>query len=334
MNKEVIRFGVIGTSNITEWFLNGAAQVKDFVLTAVYSRSEEKGKEFAEKHNAEYVFTDLNEMAKSDLIDAVYIASPNAIHSEQTILFLNHKKHVLCEKAFASNTKEVINMIETAKNNQVILMEAMKTTQLPNFKIIKENLHRIGKVRKYFASYCQYSSRYDKYREGIVLNAFNQKLSNGGLMDIGVYCIHPMINLFGNPNEIKANALILESGVDGEGSITFKYDEMDAVVMYSKITNSKLPSEIQGEEGNIIIESINKFEKVKIVFRDGKEEDLTQFHNEHDMCYEIETFIKIIKSGDMDDRSNLLQTSKWVMETMDEARKQIGLTFPADLNYN
>lgn len=331
MNKEIIRFGVIGTNNITEWFLNGAAQVKDFVLTAVYSRNEEKGKAFAGKYNVEHVFTDLNEMAKSDLIDAVYIASPNAVHAEQAILFLNNKKHVLCEKAFASNTKQVINMIEVAKNNQVILMEAMKTTQLPNFKIIKDNLHRIGKVRKYFGSYCQYSSRYDKYREGIVLNAFNHKLSNGGLMDIGVYCIHPMINLFGKPKEIKANALILESGVDGEGSIIFKYDDMDAIAMYSKITNSKLYSEIQGEDGNIIIENINKFEKVTIVFRDGKEEELTQFHNEHDMCYEIETFITMIKNGDIEGSSKLLQISKWVMETMDETRKQIGLVFPADL---
>ncbi|MBZ9624152.1 Gfo/Idh/MocA family oxidoreductase [Clostridium sp. FP2] len=331
MNKKVIRFGVIGTNNITDWFLNGAAQVKDFILTAVYSRSEEKGKAFAEKYNVEHIFTDLFEMAKSDLIDAVYIASPNAIHAEQAIVFLNHKKHVLCEKALASNASQVISMIYAAKINQVILMEAMKTTQLPNFKIIKDNLHRIGKVRKYFGSYCQYSSRYDKYREGIVLNAFNQNLSNGGLMDIGVYCIHPMINLFGKPKEIKANALILESGVDGEGSIIFKYDEMDAIAMYSKITNSKLHSEIQGEDGNIIIENINKFEKVKIVFRDGKEEDLTQFHNEHDMCYEIETFITMIKNGDIKGSSKLLQTSKWVMETMDEARKQIGLVFPADL---
>ncbi|MBU3141992.1 Gfo/Idh/MocA family protein [Clostridium sp. CF012] len=330
MNKDVIRFGVIGTNNITEWFLNGAAQVKDFVLTAVYSRSEEKGKAFAEKHNVQHVFTDLIEMAKSDLIDAVYIASPNAVHSEQAILFLNHKKHVLCEKAFASNALQVIKMIKAAKDNQVILMEAMKTTEFPNFKIIKANLHRIGKVRKYFGSYCQYSSRYDKYREGIVLNAFNQKLSNGGLMDIGVYCIHPMINLFGKPKEIKANALILESGVDGEGSIIFKYDEMDAIAMYSKITNSTLHSEIQGEDGNIIIKSINKFEKITLVFRDGKEEDLTEFHNEHDMCYEIETFITMIKNGDIEGSSKLLQISKWVMETMDETRKQIGLVFPAD----
>ncbi|MBU3191243.1 Gfo/Idh/MocA family oxidoreductase [Clostridium bowmanii] len=327
----MIRFGVIGTNNITDWFLNGGSKVEDFILTAIYSRNEEKGVAFAKKYDVQHVFTDLEEMAKSDLIDAVYIASPNAVHAEQAILFLNHKKHVLCEKAFASNAKQVNNMINAAKDNGVILMEAMKTTQLPNFKIIKDNLHRIGKVRKYFGIYCKYSSRYDKYREGIILNAFNQKLSNGGLMDIGVYCIHPMIHLFGKPKEIKANALILESGVDGEGSIIFKYDEMDAIVVYSKITNSNLCSEIQGEDGNIIIQNINKFEKVTLIFRDGKEEDLTQFHNEHDMCYEIQTFITMIKNNDIEGSSKLLQNSKWVMESMDETRKQIGLVFPADL---
>ncbi|MGV8983703.1 Gfo/Idh/MocA family protein [Clostridium sp.] len=330
MNKKIIRFGVIGTNNITDWFLNGGSQVEDFILTAVYSRNEEKGIAFANKYDVKHVFTNLEEMAKSDLIDAVYIASPNAVHAEQAILFLNHKKHVMCEKAFASNAKQVNNMINAAKDNGVILMEAMKTTQLPNFKIIKDNLYRIGKVRKYFGSYCQYSSRYDKYREGIVLNAFNQKLSNGGLMDIGVYCIHPMINLFGKPKEIKANALILESGVDGEGSIIFKYDEMDAIAVYSKITNSNLYSEIQGEDGNIIIQNINKFEKVTLVLRNGKEEDLTQIHNEHDMCYEIDTFITMINNNDIEGDSKLLQNSKWVMETMDETRKQIGLVFPAD----
>ena len=334
MSDRVIRFGVIGTNNITEWFLQGAANVKDFVLTAVYSRSEEKGKAFAEKYNVNNIFTDLEEMAKSDVIDAVYIASPNALHAEQTILFLNHKKHVLCEKAFASNVKEVQQMIETAKKNKVILMEAMKTEETPTFKAVKENLHRIGKVRRYFGGYCQYSSRYDKYKEGVVLNAFKPELSNGALMDIGVYCIHPMVNLFGKPKELKANAIMLASGVDGEGSILFEYEDMDGIAMYSKITNSSLSSEIQGEDGNIIIERINKFEKAKIIFRDGREEDLSQAHIEEDMCYEIEKFIALIKKDDMESSYNSLQISQWVMEIMDEVRKQIGLVFPADNKEN
>lgn len=329
MNK--IRFGVIGTNNITQWFLNGSKNCDRFSLTAIYSRSKEKALEFGDKYGGTTVFTDLEEMAKSDLIDAVYIASPNALHCEQTILFLNNNKHVLCEKAFASNAKEVNIMIEVAKNNNVILMEAMKTTVLPNFKAIKNNIYKIGKIRKYFASYCQYSSRYDKYKEGIILNAFNPKLSNGALMDIGVYTIHPMVNLFGKPNSLKASSVMLDSGIDGEGSIIFKYDELEGVVMYSKISNSYLPSEIQGENGSIIIDNIHNFQNVKIVFRDGREEELSIEQLDDDMYYEIEEFINIIQEKKEESQTNTLNNSKIVAELMEETRKQIGLVFPADL---
>ncbi|KHD35106.1 oxidoreductase [Clostridium acetobutylicum] len=330
--SETIRFGIVGTSSITEKFLDGANHVKDFSLAAVYSREESKARDFAKKYGAENIFTDLEKMAKSDLIDAVYIASPNAMHAKQAEVFLKNKKHVLCEKAFASNVKEVNEMISVSKENKMVLMEAMKTEYLPGFFAVKENLHRIGKVRKYFGNYCQYSSRYDKFKQGIVLNAFKPELSNGSIMDIGVYCIHPMVYLFGEPNKLKANAVLLESGVDGEGSILFNYDNMEAVVMYSKITNSRVSSEIQGEEGNIVIDNINTFEKVKIVFRNGEEEDLSRVHIEDNMCYELEEFISLVKEQDTKKALQRLKVSKSVMEIMDEARKQIGLVFPADKN--
>ncbi|SHI95250.1 Predicted dehydrogenase [Clostridium amylolyticum] len=330
MEHKTIRFGIIGTNAITHRFLSGAKEVKEFELTAVYSRSLDKAKEFSEKYGVKNTFTNLEEMAKSDLIDAVYIASPNALHSSQAILFLNHKKNVLSEKAFASNGKEAKEMIEAAKNNGVLLMEAMKTTILPNFKVIKENLHKIGKVRRYFGSYCQYSSRYDKYKEGIVLNAFNPELSNGALMDIGVYCIYPMVALFGKPKEVKANALMLDSGVDGEGSALFKYEDMDGVVMYSKICDSYLPSEIQGESGSIIIEKINSFNSIKIKYKNGKEEDISLQQHDEDMCYELQEFIDLIKEEKTESEINTFDTSLSVMEIMDEVRRQIGLVFPAD----
>lgn len=326
----MVRFGVIGTNNITTWFLEGAALVKDFELTAVYSRTEEKANEFANRYGVENTFTNLEEMAKSDLIDAVYIASPNSLHAEQAVLFMKHGKHVLGEKAFASNSKEVSKMIETAKENDVVLMEAMKTTLLPNFKMVVENIHKIGKVRRYFASFCQYSSRYDKYKEGIVLNAFKPELSNGALMDIGVYTIAPMVALFGMPKEVKASCYMLESGVDGQGSIVFKYDEIEGSVIYSKISNSYLPSEIQGEEGSIIIEKINTMESVKIIYRDGSVEDISKIHEKDNMCYEIEEFINLIKNNEKQSKINSLDFSKNLMDIMDDVRKQIGLEFPAD----
>ncbi|MTE25022.1 oxidoreductase, partial [Microbacterium sp. ZXX196] len=91
------------------------SMVEEFTLAAVYSRSEEKAAAFAKKYNAEHIFTSLTEMAESDKIDAVYIASPNSLHAEQSILFLNNKKHVLTEKAFASNVKQAQEMVKAAK---------------------------------------------------------------------------------------------------------------------------------------------------------------------------------------------------------------------------
>jgi scyllo-inositol 2-dehydrogenase (NADP+) len=328
----MVKIGIIGTNFITDRLIDGAKEVRDAKIVAAYSRTEEKAKEYAKKHRIEHIFTNLEEMAKSDLIDAVYIASPNALHASQAILFLNNKKHVLGEKAFASNTKEVDEMIKAAKENDVLLMEAMKTTLLPNFKVVRDNLYKIGKVRKYFASYCQYSSRYDKYKEGEILNAFKNELSNGAIMDIGVYCIAPMVNLFGKPNVVKANGIMLKTGVDGEGSIVFGYDDMEGSVIYSKISNSYLPSEIQGEEGSIIIDKINTFDKIKIIYRDGREEDLSLEHKEANMCYEVEEFVNLIKLGEKESKINSLQVSRDVVEVIEEARKQIGVIFPADKN--
>ncbi|GMB09361.1 Gfo/Idh/MocA family protein [Thermolongibacillus altinsuensis] len=326
----MIRFATIGTNWITEEFIKAAKEVPGFVLRAVYSRTEEKAKEFAAKVGAPLTFTSLEEMAKCEEIDAVYIASPNSLHAEQAILLMNHGKHVLCEKPMASNTKEVQAMIEAARKNNVVLMEAMKTTLLPNFQAIRKHLHKIGKIRRYFASYCQYSSRYDAYKQGIVLNAFNPTFSSGSLMDLGVYCLYPMVVLFGKPKSLKANSVLLESGVDGEGSIVLDYGEMDAVIMYSKITNSYIPSEIQGEEGSIIIDAIHTPQKVEIRYRDGRTEDITEAQTHHPMYYEAKEFIELIQNGKRESAINSHAHSLTTIEIIEQARKQTGILFPAD----
>ena len=97
-----------------------------------------------------YTFTSLEEMAKSPLIDAVYIASPNFLHAEQSILCMKHGKHVLCEKPFASNAWEVREMIAASAKYDVTLMEAMKPILTPNFRSVRENLGRFGTIRRYF----------------------------------------------------------------------------------------------------------------------------------------------------------------------------------------
>ena len=326
----MIRFAIIGTNWITERFIQAALETEQFVLTAVYSRSAEKGSDFAAKFGDPQVFTDLAEMASSPEIDAVYIASPNSLHAEQAILMMDHGKHVLCEKPMASNAAEVRRMIEAAKRNNVLLMEALKSTLMPNFRAVHDNLYKIGRVRRYFSSYCQYSSRYDAFKQGKVLNAFNPVFSNGALMDLGIYCIYPMVTLFGKPEDIQASAIMLSSGVDGEGSLMARYPDMDGVIMYSKIADSYLPTEIQGENGTIVIDRINQPYEVKIMYRDGTTEELTRSQPQESMYYEALEFIELIQEGCFESAMNTHARSLAVAELMEEARHQFGLRYASD----
>lgn len=326
----MVRFGIIGTNWITESFINAASEVEDFELVAVYSRTEDKAKQFADKFAVETIFTDMDRFLQNDQMDAVYIASPNVMHAEQAIDAMNAGKHVIVEKAIASNATEVKELIDTAKRNSVLLMEAIKTTFLPNFQAIKENLDKIGPIRRYFASYCQYSSRYDAYKEGTVLNAFKPEFSNGSLMDIGIYCIYPMVTLFGKPKKVQANAYMLDSGVDGQGSVLFDYEELNGSVMYSKITNSYLPSEIQGEQGSILIDNISQPTKVEIKWKDGTVEDISRPQKENTMYYEAKAFIDAINNNELESPVNTYENTLITASILEEARGQFGLVFPAD----
>ncbi len=334
-----IRFGVVGTNFITDWVIAGAREDSRFELAAVCSRTRERGEEFAAKHNIPHIFTSLEEMASSDKVDAIYIASPNYMHAEQSILAMSHGKHVLCEKPLASNAREAKEMIAVSEQYGVALMEAMKSTLSPNFRAVMQNLHRIGTPRRYFASFCQYSSRYDKYKEGVVLNAFRPELSNGAMMDIGVYTIYPLVALFGKPQSISAQGVVLSSGADGQGAVNMQYDGLNATVLYSKIANSQLPAEIQGEEGNILIDRIQTPVDVRFYPRqapasghekrvEGELLSREESHNEY--YYEIREFIDMILSGRRESDINSHTTSLATMEIIDEVRRQIGVHYPAD----
>ena len=334
-----VRFGVIGTNNITDWVIAGGREDERFELTAVCSRTQERADEFAAKHGIPYTFTSLEEMASSDVIDAVYIATPNYCHAQQAILCMNHGKHVLCEKPFASNAKEVRQMIEAAKKNDVTLMEAMISTLNPNFIAAREKMKDLSTIRRYFASYCQYSSRYDKFKEGTILNAFKPELSNGAVMDIGIYTIYPMVTLFGRPKKVDAQGIVLHTGADGQGAVNFEYEGMNATVLYSKIVNSFLPTEIEGEAGNILIDHIHIAGKVDFIPRiptgqGQSQKDIREAIGKplekSAYYYEMKEFIDLIIDGRRESSVNTLDNSLATIEVIDEIRRQLGVTYPAD----
>ena len=322
-----IKIGIIGTNFISDDFCNAAVKVPGAVLRAVYSRKVETGAAFAERHSIPEVFTDYKKFLSSD-IDAVYVASPNFIHCSQTIMALEHKKHVLCEKVMAVNEAEVRSMSDCARRNQVVLLEAMRPDFDPAFDIVEQNLNRIGRLRRATFEFCQYSSRYDKFREGIVMNAFDPTLGNAAVMDIGVYCIHSLVRLFGMPQEIQAFSTKLSNDFDGSGIVLMKYETMIAEAVYSKISVSVNPSVIQGEDGSILIDYISKPEKICLQLREGARDTLEGAGREilpfipadNNMIYEIQEFIKLINENNIDHK--YLQYSLDTIRVIDEVRRQ------------
>lgn len=324
----MIRFAVVGTNWITQRFIDAAHESGKMKLAAIYSRDLEKARAFGADYPVKHYFDSLEEMASSDVIDAVYIASPNSLHCQQSLLFLSHKKHVICEKPLASTLAEAESMIACAKENDVVLFEAFKTAWLPNFLHLKNALSRVGTLRKAYLSYCQYSSRYPRYLAGENPNTFNPAFSNGSIMDIGYYCLASAVALWGEPKSVTASATLLESGVDGHGTVFLNYGDFDALIAHSKVSDSALPSEIQGEEGTLEIEKISECQSIAFTPRGGQRLDLTQPQHINTMLYEAETFANLIENHQVEHAG--LEVSRITAKLLTEIRRQTGVIFPAD----
>lgn len=340
-NKEerglfIMRIGIVGTNTISDHFCKAAMQVPEAEVYAVYSRKRETGEQFAEKYEITKVFDDYGQFLDSE-IDAVYVASPNIMHYEQTMKALEHKKHVLCEKVMATNEREACEMRDCAVRNQVILLEAMRPDFDPAYLLIDKYLPEIGKIRRVTYEYCQYSSRYDRYKKGEVLNAFKPELSNAAIMDIGVYCIHSLVRLLGRPKSVKAYSAKLSNGFEGNGIVLMEYEDLVAEAVYSKISVSVNPSVIQGEDGSILIDSIGRPKQIEFRKRTGCRDALSGSDMitipyepvENNMVFEVQEFVRLVKAGEVKHR--YLEYTLDTMWIIDEVRRQTGIVFPADL---
>ncbi|MGY3572106.1 Gfo/Idh/MocA family protein [Vibrio paucivorans] len=324
----MIKLAVIGTNWITDQFIEGALKTGLYELTAVYSRRLESAKSFAEKYGNVQLFDDLATLGGSVDVDAVYIASPNSFHAPQAIELMKAGKHVICEKPVASNYTQAQAMYRAAKENNVVLFEAFITPHLPNFSVLKNALKEIGALRKATISYCQYSSRYQKYLHGENPNTFNPEFSNGSVMDIGFYCVGAAIELFGEPESIQAQAHMLNSGVDGCGSVIFGYPGFDVVIGHSKISDSYVPSEFQGEDAALMVDMISICNSVTKKVRGGESADISVPQDDNRMRYEAAEAARQISENKMVSQQS--ERSLIVAKVLTEIRRQTGVVFPAD----
>ncbi len=318
-----MKFGIIGTNFISDNFI-AALPFTEAKATAVYSRTEERGRAFADKHGISNVYTDMEAFLSSD-IDAVYIASPNFLHKEQTLLALSHGKHVLVEKPAAPSLVEWEEMKAAAKVAKRTLMEAMRPIHARAWHAVKDALAEIGRVRGAVLDFSQYSSRYKPFLEGVVLNAFNPSLCNAALLDIGIYPICAAVFLFGMPKEIRSRSSFLPNGFECCGSAILGYDGFEATVTYSKVANSVAPSAILGEEGGILVDKVSNPRALTLIKGEEKAPIFLPKTDAPDNMYEeINDFCLSAEKGIL--CPDAIYTDM-AIAVMDEIRKQNNIAF-------
>lgn len=287
-----MKLAVIGTSWITESFIESFLSLENTALYAVYSRSREKADLFAEKHGAERAFTSLEEMAKDINYDSVYIASPNIFHYEQAKLFLQHGKNVICEKPLCVEPEQINELYAIADAENIIFCEAIMNLHSPDTILVKEALKRIGTVHSAFLDFSQLSSKYPSYLQGKRPNIFLPEMGAGCLMDLGVYSVYLSCILFGFTDDIKASAIFLDTGADCSGAAILSYPDSTVTLTYSKTAQSRIPSQIIGDKGAVLIDSVSQIGNSKIVFNDRSESIIVKERTRKEiMRFEAEDFI-------------------------------------------
>ncbi|ASJ73230.1 Gfo/Idh/MocA family protein [Granulosicoccus antarcticus] len=332
MNKKY-NLAVVGTNFIVPRFIDAAERSGYFHLHSIVSRKTQSGLCFrsANGYDSDVVIHEnIADMLNDDKVDVVYLASPNAIHFPQAAACIKAGKHVIVEKPMTSNTRELLSLIALAKANNVLLMDAMKSLLCPNFSILVDNLSRVGRIRQCTSTYSKISSRYQGYLDGNNPNTFNRMLSNGSVMDLGVYCIHPFVHLFGSPEQVHAYADLLDSGVDAAGIVILKYPQFHVNITHSKTCATTNSSEIQGEDGTIVIDNISTLTSLKFVDKKGEETEISAPQDPNSIFYIAQHLGETISSGLKESAVNTHALSTKVLTVLDEVRRQTGVRFPAD----
>lgn len=330
----MLDYAVIGTGWIVQSFIDGAALDGEMRLAGVCSRSLEKGRAFAEKNGCDRVFTSPEELAESD-IPAVYIASPNSCHARQTELMLKAGKHVLCEKPITVTPAELMYLQSIAAEKGVVYAEAIMYMFNPDRETLKKAVSSLGKVTSAHLDFSQLSSKYAAYKRGELPNIFNPSLATGCLEDLGIYCVYPALDLFGEPEDLLAYSSFMASGADGSGTAVLGYDGLTVTLTYSKLGQSRAGSEIYGDEGTLMLDSVSQLTGMNLALNTGRysEGTVEALVGEKEkavlMGYEAAGFRKIIESPEENAAfyAELQTMSLRVSRLMEQIREKAGIKF-------
>lgn len=315
----MLRFGTVGTSAIMRLMQQAMAQVDGVECAAVYSRDAARGREFADSVGVAAVYTDYDALLAREDIDAVYIASPNRFHAEQACRAMRAGKHIIVEKPAAVTGAGVQQMIDTARENGVFFFEAITTLFMPKYLQCRALLPQLGKIQSAELCYAQYSSKYDAYLRGENPNIFNPSMQAGALNDMGVYCVHMAVDMFGMPERVRYAPELGENGIDLAGKLTLRYSDLTVRIVTAKNANLGSGCRVEGECGFFAENGpINDFGSCSAAL-DGAEVKLDAPHAGNRMVYELARFRDAIEARDADFFGRMARQSLAVAEILERA---------------
>lgn len=323
-----INWGILGAGKIAGKFATDLATLPEANLYAVASRNQEKAQKFADTHHFEKTWNSYEAMLADPALDAVYIATPHVFHYEHTLLCLTHRKAVLCEKPFAINTREVKQMIATAKKKNTFLMDALWTLCLPHILKTKEIVEsgQLGKLISVKADF-GFRANFDPYSR-----LFDRDLGGGSLLDIGIYPALLSLFLLGNPKKITAAALMGKTKIDEECAVFLEYENGQTANLHSTLlARTPIEAYVYCEKGYIHIPSRfhEPVNEITILTYENLEKQLIPFEYEVlGYKYEAAEMMRCMQAGKLESDLIPHQFSVDLIALLDEIRSQIGLVYP------
>ncbi|MFM2481959.1 Gfo/Idh/MocA family protein [Celerinatantimonas sp. YJH-8] len=327
-----MKVALVGSGKIVLSCIDALNQLEDIEIAALCVRpqSRQKGEQLQHQHHIQKLYTDYAALLADETIDFVYLGIPNNLHFQYAQAALQAGKHVICEKPFTSTYTETSQLAELAKQNQLFLFEAITSIHTPCFKRFQSALAQLGDIKLIQCNYSQYSSRYDAYVQGNVHPVFDPAMSGGALYDINLYNVYLVIALFGEPVDIHYYCNQGFNGIDTSGTLFLQYADFIAVCSGAKDSESPGYVTVQGTQGYArIISPPNVCNSIELNIQ-GKVETQQDSQDVNHMVYEFEQFKSLYDAGDLKTCYQLLDMALTVSNTLEQARKEVGIVFPGD----
>jgi predicted dehydrogenase len=310
----VIRWGIIGTGGIASTFAADLELTDSGTVTAVGSRRAGSAEEFAERFGIPNRHAGYEALVADPEVDVVYVATPHPMHREDALLALRAGKHVLVEKPFTMNAAEAEELVATARDAGLFLMEAMWTRFLPHIGEIRRLLAAgvLGEIVTVTADHGQWFSEDPAFR------LFAPELGGGALLDLGIYPVSFASFVLGEPDRVTAIADPAFTGVDAQTSILLGYaGGAHAVLTCTLRAKSPTRAAIVGTDARIEIEGDFYAPGAFTLTPRGGESQRVEIAHEGGLRYEADEVARCVGEGLLESPLMPLDETVAIMRTLD-----------------